>query len=110
MSQVVLKKELTFQEQPSKAHVFESVKSELDHLSTGQVVVELLVGEQEQELFQLIANGEEEDMYLEAVRFTLHEQAGYVEQQFSDCIYDMPSNAEEAIDLLLEYAKDMKEE
>lgn len=111
---VVLEKSIMFKNTPSKVKVFGTISKELDSLGVGDTVALLTTGANEHIMYALEGNGEEDDMYLELVKYHFsHLDADnkkvYAEQTFSDCIYEMPTSGVEALTLLLNQVELMEE-
>lgn len=51
----------------------------------------------------LESNGEEGDMYLELVEYVLDDVGNYLENSFSDPIYEMPKTEEEVVELFTDW-------
>ena len=91
---------------PSLAKVWELENKTMDDLVLNETISEIQIGEQTR--FTLMANGDEDDMYLEVVRFDkvqVNSEEIFAEQEFSDPIYEIPRDAEEAISILTDFAE-----
>lgn len=112
MSQlIILEKELTFSNSPSHIKIYDSIKTPLEELENGVELAELSIGTDKSILYSLVACRIDNEVHLEVVKFDLYEnnvEKGYIEDGFSDCIYEIPNTAEETVELMLDYANTFK--